>query len=88
MSATVLPGRPAVARRSGLDAKAATALSAAARLWFVVTVTGQWIFAAYVAALYGGDVVRGDLGAQLVFAVVLNVGGPLQLWIRMWRPRL
>jgi hypothetical protein len=63
MSATVLPARPAVARRSGLDARAGTALAAATRLWFVVTVSGQWIFAAYVAALYGGAVVRGEPGA-------------------------
>lgn len=106
MSATVLPARPAVARRSRLDAKAATALAAATRLWFAVTVSGQWIFAAYVGALYGGAVVRGDLGAwnrvlphgyepgnavgnlalgaHLLFAVVLSVGGPLQLvpWMR------
>jgi Predicted membrane protein (DUF2306) len=62
MSATVLPARPAVARPA-LDARAKTALAAATRFWFVVTVSGQWIFAAYVAALYGGAVVRGDLGA-------------------------
>lgn len=63
MSATVLPARPAVAPTSGLHAKAGTALAAAARLWFVVTVAGQWIFAAYVGALYGGAAARGDLGA-------------------------
>lgn len=101
MSATVLPVRTPAARRSGLDVKAAAALAGAARSWFVVTVAGQWIFAAYVAALYGGAVVRGDLGVwnkvlphgydpgnpignfalgmHLLFAVVLNLGGPLQL---------
>src|SRR5689334_7480241 len=63
MSATVLPGRAAVVSRPGLDAMARTALAAAARIWFVVTASGQWVFAAYVAALYGGAVVRGDLGA-------------------------
>lgn len=63
MSATVLPGNPAVARRPGLDARAASALSAAARYWFVVTVCGQWVFAAYVTAFYGGAAVRGDLDA-------------------------
>jgi predicted membrane protein DUF2306 len=35
-------------------------LSIAARLWFVVAVAGQWMFAYYVAALYGGSALRGD----------------------------
>lgn len=36
------------------------ALSIAARLWFVVAVAGQWMFAYYIAALYGGSALRGD----------------------------
>jgi hypothetical protein len=101
MSTTVLPGRPAACGRSRLDAPARHALTGAARLWFAVTVSGQWIFAAYVTALYGGSAARGDfaawnkvlphghepgnpvgnlaLGAHLLFAAVLSVGGPLQL---------
>jgi hypothetical protein len=35
-------------------------LNMAARLWFVVAVAGQWMFAYYVAALYGGSALRGD----------------------------
>jgi hypothetical protein len=101
MNAGVLPARATVAGRSRIDSHADAALTGAARLWFVVTVSGQWIFAAYIAALYGGAAARGDLGAwnkvlphgyvagqtlgnlalaaHLAFAVVLNVGGPLQL---------
>src|SRR3954468_15262699 len=30
------------------------------RLWFVLAVAGQWMFAYYVAALYGGSALRGD----------------------------
>lgn len=40
-----------------------TALESAARLWFVVAVMGQWMFALYVASFYGGSAVRGDLEA-------------------------
>ena len=37
------------------------ALAAAVKFWFVATVAGQMVFAAYIAALYGGATVRGDL---------------------------
>lgn len=37
------------------------ALQGAARLWFVIAVAGQWLFAAYVAAFYGGVALTGDL---------------------------
>jgi predicted membrane protein DUF2306 len=63
MNAGVLPARPTVARRSTTRSHAEAALTGAARLWFVVTVAGQWIFAAYIVALYGGAAARGDLGA-------------------------
>jgi len=36
------------------------ALSRAARFWFVVAVAGQWMFAYYIAVLYGGSALRGD----------------------------
>jgi hypothetical protein len=39
------------------------ALRGAARLWFVVAVLGQWIFAVYVARVYGTSAARGDLMA-------------------------
>jgi hypothetical protein len=35
-------------------------LNMAARFWFVVAVAGQWMFAYYIAALYGGSALRGD----------------------------
>lgn len=72
-----------------------------ARFWFVIAVTGQWIFAYYVAALYGGSAVVGDfekwnrvmphgyssgdamgniaIAIHLFLAVVIMVGGPLQI---------
>jgi hypothetical protein len=102
MSATALP---AAAPRAG----GRPALEAAARLWFLVAVIGQWLFAAYVAAFYGGSAARGDILAwnkhlphgytagdllgnlmlvtHLVLAVVVSVGGPLQLVPRL-RSRL
>jgi hypothetical protein len=77
------------------------ALDLAARFWFLVVVAGQWIFAVYVVAFYGGSAVRGDLDAwnrvlprghvpgdtignlvvaiHLALAVIIIVGGPLQL---------
>lgn len=36
-------------------------LNAAAVLWYVVTITGQLMFAAYIAVLYGGGAARGDI---------------------------
>jgi hypothetical protein len=42
---------------------AKAALDTAARFWFVVAVTGQWIFVYYIAAFYGGAVLRGDPAA-------------------------
>lgn len=47
--------RSAPARRTG-----GAALKASVTLWFTVAVIGQLLFAYYVAALYGGAVVRGD----------------------------
>src|SRR6185295_6115939 len=35
-------------------------LNIAARFWFVVAVAGQWMFAYYIAARYGGSALRGD----------------------------
>jgi hypothetical protein len=35
-------------------------LNMAARIWIAVAVAGQWMFAYYIAALYGGAAVRGD----------------------------
>jgi len=36
-------------------------LRSAARLWFVVAVTGQLIFVYYIAVFYGGPALRGDV---------------------------
>jgi hypothetical protein len=44
-----------------LDAAARRALEKSAHLWFLTAVAGQWMFAAYVAAYYGGAALRGDL---------------------------
>lgn len=35
-------------------------LAFAARAWFLVTVVGQFLFASYIALLYGGGALRGD----------------------------
>jgi uncharacterized membrane protein len=40
-----------------------TALKAAARLWFLVAVIGQWIFVYYIVFFYGASAVQGDLEA-------------------------
>ncbi|MDB5972275.1 MAG: hypothetical protein JWQ90_4725 [Hydrocarboniphaga sp.] len=54
--------RPESAGRGGSisSAGAAAALNAAATLWFVVAVFGQWVFAAYVAVFYGRAAVQGE----------------------------
>jgi uncharacterized membrane protein len=44
-----------------LDAAARRALESSARFWFLTAVAGQWLFAAYVVAFYGGAALRGDL---------------------------
>ncbi len=84
-----------------LNSVADRTLNAAARFWFVIAVAGQWMFAFYVAAFYGGAAARGDLQAwnkvmphghvpgdtagnvaiamHLLLAVIVIVGGPLQL---------
>lgn len=84
-----------------LDSAAGKTLQAAVRFWFVVAVIGQWAFAGYIAAYYGGSAMRGDMemwnkvfprghldgdtlgnfcvALHLLFAIVVIVGGPLQL---------
>lgn len=42
---------------------AETALKGSAALWFLTAVIGQWIFAFYVVAFYGGSALRGDTEA-------------------------
>lgn len=46
---------------SGRTVSSLSALTYSVRTWFVVAAIGQLIFAFYIAALYGGAVVRGDL---------------------------
>ncbi|MGD9968341.1 MAG: DUF2306 domain-containing protein [Hyphomonadaceae bacterium] len=40
-----------------------SALGAAATLWFVVTLTGQWMFLYYLIAFYGPGALSGDLAS-------------------------
>jgi hypothetical protein len=40
-----------------------SALKAAARLWFLVAVIGQWVFLYYIAAFYGPSTVTGNFHA-------------------------
>ncbi|WP_218638760.1 DUF2306 domain-containing protein [Shewanella sp. UCD-KL12] len=94
------------------DSRSGSWLGHSAKLWFAVTVVGQWIFAAYVAMFYGGVAISGDLsgwnkvmphgyvagdsignfavGMHLLLALVVLVGGPLQLipQIRSYAPKL
>lgn len=48
-------------RRRTAEVRAALALTAAARFWFLATIFGQLVFAAYIVSLYGGAVVDGNL---------------------------
>lgn len=52
-----------VPRDSARHSFADGALLAAARLWFVVAVAGQWMFAYYIAVRYGGSAVQGNVEA-------------------------
>lgn len=53
---------PASWRAGAAHGWAARALTFAATFWFLVTVAGQLMFAAYVVLLYGGAAVRGAFG--------------------------
>jgi hypothetical protein len=97
----VLPTADPLQKRHSLQNFANTALQAAARLWFLVAVIGQALFASYIASFYGRTAARGDMQAwskfitrgyvshdpignftvvtHLFMAVVVTVGGPLQL---------
>jgi len=48
---------------SSLNTAADTALRLAAQFWFLVAVTGQWIFVFYVAVAYGRSAPQGDFEA-------------------------
>lgn len=83
------------------DVMANKALKGSAIFWFLVAVIGQWIFAFYVAAFYGGSALHGNMDAwnkkiphayiagdhvgniaiaiHLFLAIIIMVGGPLQL---------
>src|ERR1700688_1102761 len=56
-------GAAAMTNRLELSSIADTALKAAARFWFVVTVLGQLAFAFAVASFYGLTALRGDYHA-------------------------
>jgi uncharacterized membrane protein len=57
MTATALPDRRPP------DADAARALSAAARVWLLTAVIGQWLFFVYIAGFYGPSTLSGDIAA-------------------------
>jgi hypothetical protein len=83
------------------DVIASKVLKGSAIFWFLVAVVGQWIFAFYVMAFYGGSALRGNMevwnskfphgyiagetmgntaiAMHLLLAVIITVGGPLQL---------
>ena len=48
-----------LSNRLELSSVADTALKAAARFWFVVTVIGQWAFLYYIVAFYGRSMFTG-----------------------------
>ena len=52
----------------GLKSVGDAALKAAARLWFLVAVIGQWTFVYYIAALYAGLTIQGhfERGARMI----------------------
>jgi hypothetical protein len=88
-------------KRHSLQSLADKALKAAAALWFLVAVVGQWIFVIYIVSFYCRAVVEGDLArwnkvvspgfvpgdsmgnfalaTHLCLAVIITIGGPLQL---------
>jgi uncharacterized membrane protein len=45
-------------------ASGVASLQASVRVWFALAVAGQWLFAAYVAAFYGGVALTGDLAGR------------------------
>lgn len=57
MTATALPDRQTS------DASAGRALDAAARLWLITAVIGQWLFFVYIAGFYGPSTLSGDIAA-------------------------
>src|SRR5262247_2929181 len=50
--------------RLEVNSVADKALKVAARFWFVVAVSGQWIFVVYIVSFYGRSVVEGDLARR------------------------
>lgn len=56
-------GTAVLTSRIEWNSAAATTLNAAVRCWFVAAVAGQWMFASYIALVYGGAAARGNLQA-------------------------
>lgn len=44
-------------------ARAAKVLKLSGKIWFIIAVLGQWFFAYYVLAYYGGAIAKGDIEA-------------------------
>ncbi|MDT0605512.1 DUF2306 domain-containing protein [Croceitalea rosinachiae] len=52
--------KQSITSNSNRQAQLNKALKATANLWFIIAVIGQWLFAIYVAAFYGGAAMQGD----------------------------
>ncbi|HEX5056599.1 MAG TPA: DUF2306 domain-containing protein [Gammaproteobacteria bacterium] len=57
-----------------LNSIANTVLKTAAGLWFLVAVTGQWVFVAFIVSFYGGAALRGDFEAWNKLAAQNGIG--------------
>ena len=70
---------------SGRSSVADNALKLAVQSWFLITIAGQWIFLGRLVAFFYASAIRGDaignvaIAVHLVLAVIIMVGGPLQL---------
>lgn len=60
-SSTSRDDRPKGVLLEGFQISADAAMTAAAGLWFLVAVIGQWMFAVYIVSFYGRAVVEHDL---------------------------
>jgi len=60
---------------SNSTAKADRALNTSAIIWFLVAVTGQWLFVYYIIIHYGGSLVQGDIEAYSKSSIIGHAKG-------------